>query len=304
MPDSYPIFHVSLEPKLDVDPLGDKPKFWFRSPTYNSLWMFKYNTRIPRDYWSEKIAAEVAELMGISHPRTELAVDGNLKGVISESFVHATSDITSIEFPLTHGNQILQAIIPGYDTKLRFRQRHHTLANILLALERNISGMCESEEAKRKFAGYLLLDAIIGNVDRHHTNWGLQRSRTNNQGFVHFLAPSFDHASSLGRDLNDEVRVNRIRERRVRAYVKRGRGKIYWAEDEHPPPSPLALAMRALSVFPSLFEVEVQRLENLDEDSLHEIVERVPDDWMSLAERKFAIEMMCYSLCQLRKAIQ
>lgn len=54
------------------------------------------------------------------------------------------------------------------------------------------------------FVGYLLLDAIVANRDRHEQNWavlepnlGAERDR---------LSPSFDHASSLGFQLTDDKR--------------------------------------------------------------------------------------------------
>ena len=54
-----------------------------------------------------------------------------------------------------------------------------------------------SNTQKCLFAGYLVLDAVIGNTDRHHENWGLLLRRTET-GWKGQVAPSFDHASSLG----------------------------------------------------------------------------------------------------------
>jgi serine/threonine protein kinase HipA of HipAB toxin-antitoxin module len=43
------------------------------------------------------------------------------------------------------------------------------------------------------FLGYLMLDAWIANLDRHHENWGLVLTKD----ITGHLAPSYDHASSL-----------------------------------------------------------------------------------------------------------
>src|SRR6266496_4341526 len=54
------------------------------------------------------------------------------------------------------------------------------------------------------FTGYILLDALIANQDRHHGHWGairLQGEKTLR------LAPSFDHGASLARNITDEERV-------------------------------------------------------------------------------------------------
>jgi hypothetical protein len=56
------------------------------------------------------------------------------------------------------------------------------------------------------FASYLVLDALIGNTDRHHMNWGV----LDDPGSPRVLAPTFDHASSLGFLLSDEQRNLRL----------------------------------------------------------------------------------------------
>jgi hypothetical protein len=54
-------------------------------------------------------------------------------------------------------------------------------------------------------ARYFVLDALICNTDRHHENWGFlmtyQPVDSENVNDQLKMAPSFDHASSLGREL-------------------------------------------------------------------------------------------------------
>ena len=72
-----------------------------------------------------------------------------------------------------------------------------------------------------------MLDALIGNTDRHHENWGIlvRRGRGVLLGEV---APSFDHASSLGRELRDigpgRTRQRMLKEHLIGAYSERARG--------------------------------------------------------------------------------
>jgi hypothetical protein len=54
-----------------------------------------------------------------------------------------------------------------------------------------------------------MLDALIGNTDRHHENWGLVLQGTSDHQDLR-LAPTFDHASSLGRNETDERREARL----------------------------------------------------------------------------------------------
>ena len=55
------------------------------------------------------------------------------------------------------------------------------------------------------FVGYLVLDALIGNTDRHEENWAVIVSESGR-----YLAPTFDHASSLGFLLSDPQRLERM----------------------------------------------------------------------------------------------
>jgi hypothetical protein len=305
MAEKYPVFHFDSESKLLDEKVGDKPKLWLHSSTYNNIWLFKRNHKIPRDYWAEKISAEVAELLEIEHATTELAVFDGKKGTISRSFVHTSHEITDIEFPLTHANELLKGLIPEYDTERRFGQVQHTLSNIWLTLERNIANQRAIEATKRQFARYLILDALIANVDRHHTNWGLQATSSKEDGASpYFLAPSFDHASSLGRDLTDEDRERMISNGQVCTYVNRGRGKVYWQANERRAPSPLDLVKRSVSIYPEIFQPELWRLDLSDEGSLSIIVENMPGEWMTRLERDFTMAMMRFSLNELRKVIQ
>jgi len=53
------------------------------------------------------------------------------------------------------------------------------------------------------FAGFLTLDALIGNRDRHSDNWSVME-RTDDRR----LMATYDHASSLGFQLLDQRRVS------------------------------------------------------------------------------------------------
>lgn len=74
-----------------------------------------------------------------------------------------------------------------------------------------------------------MLDAVIGNTDRHHENWGILRKRVGDrwQGMV---APTFDHASSLGRELRDEgdgkSRRQILRQKQIGRTQRKRRGRF------------------------------------------------------------------------------
>ena len=294
---SYPIFQIQPEWVIAEEDMGSKPKFWYRSSPDQPEWLFKYPQSNTGQHWAEKIAAEIASAVGIPHAPVELAVFQNDRGSATESFMQN-------DLELVHGNQILAGQLLDYDPDKRFHQSEHTLSNILDALERVFASPRAVLRAKRRIAEYLVLDALIGNTDRHHENWGILR-RVDSQADPETVAPTFDHASSLGRELLDEgVRKTRRRlldENRIGPYSEAARGAIYWRTSDRRAVSPLELLRNALTDWPDVFHPALTRLDDLHEDRLRLIVARVPDAWMTDLSRTFAIELMSYNLCRIKR---
>ena len=292
--DSYPIIEVDPDWTLQPEAMGGKRKFWYRRADQDTDWLFKYPRENTGEHWAEKIAAEIAARLGVLHGRVELARVAGTRGTATLSF-------TSVR-QLFHGNQLLLKRVADYDADMMFGQSDHTLSNIWRVMEA-FRSKDAVHRAKCRFAGYLLLDAVIGNTDRHHENWGLLLKRTE-AGWNGRVAPSFDHASSLGRELQDSARDRILEQRRVGHYSERGRGGIYWSEGDKRGPSPVELARRAVSSEPEFFQPVAQRLRRLNDNTLLEVVQRVPSGWMSPSARQFAVELMRYNLAQLREVIR
>jgi hypothetical protein len=183
---------------LEPEALGTKQKFWYRQSDKEPRWLFKYPQQNTGQHWAEKIAAEIADSMGILHAKVELTLFQGERGSATESFARDGRE-------LWHGNQILAGKLFGYDSEQRFRHSEHTLEHIFQALDGTFSSDDARRRAKLAIADYLVLDAIIGNTDRRHENRAILRKRVGDrwQGIV---APTFDHASSLGRELLDPTR--------------------------------------------------------------------------------------------------
>ncbi len=291
MTEPYPVVIVRPAWALDEEGMGTKRKFWYRDPDTRTEWLFKYPRERTGEHWAEKIAAEVAGALGVDHATAELAVFDGQKGVALRSFVPPGEE-------LVHGNQLMELAVDSYNPDAGFRYRRHSLANIweCLGLLSRLIGS-DLPTTKRLFAGYLLLDAVVGNTDRHHENWGISLGA----GRGVRLAPSFDHGSSLGRELRDERRRSRLAEAQVGAYVRRGRGGVYWSENEVHGPSPLELFRLASRRYPNSFLPALSRVGRLGGGKVRELVDRVPGDWMSPAARDFACKLMEISIERLRR---
>lgn len=296
MSDPYPIMEVRPEWVLLPEEMGSKTKLWYSSQEdQEAHWLFKHPREGTGEHWAEKIAAEVASILGIAHAKVELARFQGNRGSATESFVRPGET-------LDHGNQVLERVVRDYDPEKTFHQSSHTLENIWQAIDDVFGDPAAQESARSRFAEYLVLDALIGNTDRHHENWGILRGRADDRESL--MAPSFDHASSLGRELSDERRDRLLAESRVRDYAERGRGAIYWSVDEPYGPSPLELARRAARRHPDIFRPALTKLERLDEGAMNDLVDRVPACWMTPSSREFAVALMRCNLEQLEGLVR
>lgn len=296
----YPVTDVEPEWVLQPEALGSKEKFWFRRNDEEPEWLFKFARPATGEHWAEKIAAEVAASLDILHARVELTEFGGVRGSASESFAQGGRE-------LFHGNQILAGKVLGYDPlKKKFQQSDHNLTNVFAAMDRLYLVPETAREAKAQFTEYLVLDALVGNTDRHHENWGILRKRLG-KIWTGRLAPTFDHASSLGRELLDsggsKCRQRLLSVNCVGDYAEKSRGGIYWEPTDKHGLSPLELVRRAAALYPDLFRPALERLRDFDRQRAQAIVDHVPADWMTPLQRKFAIELMCYNLTELQKIV-
>lgn len=294
---TYPVVEVLPEWAPQTEEMGSKPKFWYLQPGDNeSYWLFKYPRPGRGEHWAEKIAAEVAALLEIPCARVELAIFQGEQGSATQSFA-------SVSKELLHGNQVLNSTFSADDVReWNFHLADHTLGNIWVALDRTFEAEDDVIEAKRQLAGYLVLDAVVGNTDRHSENWGVLQSQDDSRRIVG-LAPSYDHGSSLGRELMDERRERLLSDNQVGGYVERGRGQIYWQNIGRRGPSPLELIHLSAAEYPDLFRPAIDKIDILDESSLSNIVDSIPKGWMTPTARVFAFELMRYSCAQLREVI-
>ena len=296
MADPYPVLQLRINDPLLTEQLGSKPKFWFRFPGGEDDWLFKYAREGTGEHWSEKVAAEVARLIQVPAARVEVAEFESKRGTASLSVVRRTAGED-----LVHGDELLGGHVIGYARDKVFRHSSHSIHNIVTAIGSVFTDHASRDQQLTTFAGFLVLDALIGNTDRHHQNWGVLR-RTSSDGRVEQeMAPSFDHASSLGRNESEDRLRQRLGQNSVLAYVRKGRGGIFWSADDAKGANPLGLAERAARQWPQYFSPWLLRLAGLDEAAFLAIVNLVPSDWMTPTQREFCFRFLVLTRTELLK---
>ena len=111
MDEQFPIINVNALQAIGDEMLGRKPKCWLTSAD-GVRWLFKQKSRSnSEDDWSEKIAAELAELFGIPHATVELATRSGERGIISRNLVSLSG-----EEELILGNSLLVEADPNIST--------------------------------------------------------------------------------------------------------------------------------------------------------------------------------------------
>ena len=282
---SYPIVHLTTDSALGKEAMGTKTKEWCKHPTDTRNWLFKEPRTGTGEHWAEKITAELGALLGIPCAQVELATFDSVRGTITRNILAGGNEA------MVHGNELLAGYVIGYDANRVRGQQSHTWANICAA----ISARCGEERCKELlgiFAGYLVFDAWIGNTDRHHQNWALiQRRAANN--VVYEMCPSFDHASSLGRELIDSKREAHLHDglNKYRQHPK-ARGAIYWQEIDSQPLGCIELVRRAYEQMPEHFEPWLQRLKIIGAEPLQVALNNMDHNWISQPAKDFAFALL------------
>lgn len=276
--------------------MGSKYKFWFEQENLNYLYK-QARPNIGED-WAEKVAAELCELLGLPHAEYELAEtwQGN-RGVVSPKFLQAEGEI------LINGNELLIPLVPNYDTFATYGASQHTIDVVLQAIGNELINLplrwtapSRIKTAVDVFVGYLLLDAWIGNGDRHHENWGVIRKKMVSAATeTIYLAPTYDHASSLGRDLSDDKRQKRS----VEAYANNCSSAFYSSFDDKKPLKAFDVFTYVSRIYPEAANVWLKRLSNISRANTLEIFNCIPSDRISPIAVDFAQNILEYNKSRL-----
>ena len=264
------------------EPAGENEKTWFLAPD-GSRWIFKRNRpqRSPNEHASELVASKVARLLGVPAAEIRLATIAGEIGCISR-------DVKSNpRHQLDSGSLFIAEYAQDFDPRAKDSAGHslENIANVFTRVAPPIGYNEPDLTSAGWFAGYLIFDALIGNQDRHSENWSLELDLA---GAFH-LAPSYDHATSLGIVQRNPDKVNKLLRspEALQTFVQRARGTRFEAKAKTTLVQVGAEFCRIAA--PPAAVHWGNRVAALD---LNEVADIVASSGMSAPNDKFAIEIV------------
>lgn len=174
---------------------GSEKKFGITIDNVEYMIKFrKYNSfgEKTNNHISEYIGSNIFRILGFQVQETYLGFYGKEEVVACKSFI-------------TNGNQFVPFNDVGESTLEQDKSKYlYTYEDIMYMLHSN-SKLTNVEETIRIFWEMFIVDALIGNFDRHGCNWGfLKRNNT------YSLAPIFDNGSCLFPKITSEELMKEI----------------------------------------------------------------------------------------------
>lgn len=290
VPDFWPVVAVDDWSVAGLETQGQHPHDWLKHPSQRRTWLFK-PARSERDRSLgedvvEKLASELARLVGIPAAPVQLGVRGGVRGALVE-------DVRLPNWELQAGQALMPEVVPNYDPD-DSGLRGHNVGTIQQALTRFAippgSALPPTFRAFDAFAGYLVFDALISHSDRHDRNWAvLVRPPETDEADA--LCPSFDHAASLGFTLTDGTRAQHLHDGTVPRWASRGKAYRF----EHRPGTRWQTLVELAHSATTLCESTTrkhwrERIMAVDKDSVASVVAAAPD--MPEIARRFTVALI------------
>lgn len=161
---------------------GRSEKIWLLNPKTNETGLFKLKKDAETtDHLSECMAYDIATLLKVPCARYELGTYKGREGSMSYNVIDTEQKI------LVEGLQVITSVFPQYNDEQFVDEKtglRYSLELIEAALEKY--GLFQ------EFLYIPIFDFLIGNTDRHHSNWAFIKENE-----TYSFSPLYDNSSSL-----------------------------------------------------------------------------------------------------------
>jgi len=181
---------------------GRSEKIWLQNPDTGQTGLFKFKKdEGTTDHISECIAYDLSRLLDIPCAKFELGTYNGREGSISYNIIQSNDE------NLIEGIYFISSLYPGYDSEKFIDTKTQNKYSIEMILK-SIKGIVPIDD----FMKMLIFDYLIGNSDRHQSNWAMISYNGNMK-----WSPLYDNSSSL---------CAYVAEGQIKSYL--GKDKVRW----------------------------------------------------------------------------
>ncbi|MCC0175824.1 hypothetical protein I4641_02360 [Waterburya agarophytonicola K14] len=293
MDDKFDIVSIPAEKFIFNKQLdGIIAKGWVETSKGRAL--FKQAAQVPSDLsesrtdWSEKITAELASRIQLPAAKYEFAQVESPDLIIPGSISTDLSNPGEKRIPLA---EILDESIIDYD--YAFNYEVSQVIQVLSEQDIKIPPGYKLPEGINDgvdmFVGVLMLDAYVGNTDRHDQNLDIVQLEDGTS----YLSPVFDHGFSLGAVLDDRMRENNSPQRYSEVFSDSS------FSIDGVDVSGLEAFEEAAKLRPQAAKIWQNQLSQIRTQEIRELFVRIPEDRITSRSRDFASDLLSHNQSQL-----
>lgn len=161
---------------------GRSEKIWLKDLATSQIGLFKFKKDVDtKDHISEKLASELAALLGLPSAHVEIGIYKGREGSMSFLINRDNED-------LIEGIWLINELYPNYSAEKMYddvKEEYYSLEMIINSIEKY--GLLPD------LLKMLIFDYLIGNSDRHQNNWAIISKGERKYDF----SPLYDNSSSL-----------------------------------------------------------------------------------------------------------
>jgi hypothetical protein len=250
----------------DRFPPGTRNKVWLMDPQLEREALFKEPKNGTCEHVCEKLTERISRALGLSVPEVHNAERDGHVGSLIYSFLGQGKR-------LVHGGEVFA---DNFDDFEPYDLRAHTYQRL-----RKVASL---STFRAGIHDMILLDALVGNVDRHVNNWGFVSNS------VVYFAPLFDNGSTLIARC-DQVKCDHLRRDKLQldGLVRNCDSKIFWEnEDSAVKLRHFDLVENIKALYPKDINTAAVRFLDASVSQLTDCVADTPDNWLHPVQREAA----------------
>lgn len=265
----------------NVEGSGRGRKEWLRNPITDEIGLFKYPKEhtykpgniLTGEHWAENIATFLADEIGIPCAKTKIGVYKGDIGVMSYLVHDNTTE------SLQEAVQYITKIYPNFDVDRLYDRESDKRYSIQM-----IEECIKETNLFQDFIKIPIFDCLIGNSDRHQSNWGIITDRSGNPIKI---SPLYDNGSSLCCRVKEEDITSYFKDHnRFNALINSSSmSAIAWRNERKTRQFDLLRQIRD-NYFDDTIGIVKQIFYKLSDDVIHRILSNIPNSVMSLDYKK------------------